>query len=169
MKEYLLTILLTITTGVTLFIFTLTNNHQTIPVFDTTDILFEHQTIHGNIVITSNIYDELSLAFLTRNISGMTYAGSSHARTLSDISFMTLPANSDIPFTTHAVASSNPNLHEIIVIESNSKIAHQAQAKKTTCEQTAVFVVSSVDLTGKDTIIIGLASDGTILVEIEIP
>jgi len=171
MKEIFLILLLTITTGATIFIFTLTNTHQTISVFDTDDILFEHQTLHGNIVVTSNTYDELSLAFLARNITGMSYAGSAYASASAqnDIHFMSLPANNNIPFTTHAVVSTNPNLHEIIVMESDSSIAHQALAKKTTCADTAVFMVSSVDLTGTDVFIIGLDSNGTILVEIEIP
>ena len=169
MKEHFLTLFLAITTGVTILIFTLTNAYRTTPVFDFNDILFEHQTIHGNIVITSNVYDELALSFLNRGIGGITYAGSSYPITLNDTSFITLPANADIPFTTHAVVSSNPNLHEVIVMESESKIAHVAHAKKTTCVNTAVFLVSSVDLTGSDALIVGLNSKGDILVEIEIP
>ena len=54
-------------------------------------------------------------------------------------------------------------------MESNSRIAHRAHAKKTTCELTAVFMVSSVDLTGDDVLIVGLDSNGAILVEIEVP
>ena len=169
MKENLLIILLAITTGAAIFIFTLTNTHEAISVFDTEDILFEHQTLHGNIIVASNTYDELSLAFLTRNITGLSYAGSAYATSQNDIYYMSLPANANIPFTTHAVVSTNPNLHEIIVIESGSEIAHQAHAKKTTCTDTAVFMVSSVDLTGDDVFIIGLDLDGAILVEIEIP
>jgi len=169
MKEFFLTLLLAITTGATILIFTLTSSHQSLLVFDSADILFEHQTIHGNIIITSNTYDELSLSFLNRNIGGMMQAGSSLAQAQGNTSFMSLPANSDIPFTTHAVISSNPNLYEIIVVESGSRIAHKAHAKKTTCEDTAAFVVSSADLTGVDTFIVGLDADGTILVEIEIP
>jgi len=169
MKDHFLTLLLTITTGATIFIFTITNNHQTIAVFDDDDILFEHQTIHGNIVISSNTYDELSLSFLTRDFSGMKQAGVSLATPEDDIFFMSLPANDDIPFTTHAVVSLNPDLQEIIVMESGSKIAHQAQAKKTTCETAAVFIVSSADLTGDDVLIIGLDKEGAILVEIETP
>lgn len=169
MKERFLTLFLAITTGITLFIFTLTNTHQDAPVFDFDDILFEHQTVHGNIVVTSNAYDEFFLSFLNRGISGTTYAGSSYATTQDDISFMTLRANADIPFTTYAVVSLDPNLHEIIVTEAGSRIAHQAHAKKTTCEHTAVFLVASVDLTGNDVLIVGLDSDGTIIVEIEIP
>jgi len=175
MKEHFLTLFLALTTGITIFIFTLINSHQDLPVFDFDDILFEHQTMHGNIVVASNAYDEFVLSFSTRGIGGMAYAGSSYGITHDDISFMTLPANANIPFTTHAVVSSNPNLHEIIVMESGSRIAHRAHAKKTTCEQsigcsnTAVFLVSSVDLTGNDALIVGLDSNGTIIVEIEIP
>ena len=54
-------------------------------------------------------------------------------------------------------------------MESGLKIAHQARAKKTTCEDTAVFLVSSVDLTGREVLVIGLDHRGNILVEIEIP
>ena len=169
MKEYFLTLFLAITTGATILIFTLTNTHQAAPVFDFEDILFEHQTIHGHIVVTSNVYDELALSFLNRGIGGMTYAGSAYAVTLYDTSFITLPANADIPFTTHAVVSPNPNLLEVIVVESEALIAHRAHAKKTTCANTAVFLVSSIDLTGNNTLIIGLDQEGNILVEIEIP
>ena len=169
MKEYFLTIFLAITTGVTILIFSLTNAHQAAPVFDFNDILFEHQTIHGNIVVTSNVYDELALSFLKRGISGMTYVESAYATALYDTSFITLPANANIPFTTHAVVSPNPNLHEVIVMESGSKIAHRAHAKKTTCDNTAVFLVSSVDLTGNDVLIVGLDKEGNTLVEFEIP
>ena len=153
----------------TIFIFTLVNTSYAIPVFDFDDILFEHQTMHGNIVVTSNVYNQFSLAFLNRSINGMTYAGSTYATNQDDIFFMTLPANANIPFTTHAVVSSHPDLHEIIVMESGLSIAHQAQAKKTTCMYTSVFMVSSADLTGNDVLILGLDSDGMILVEIEIP
>ena len=169
MKDHFLTLLLTLTTGATIFIFTLTNSHQAIPVFDDDDILFEHQTIHGNIVISSNTYDELSLSFLTRDFYGMKQAGVVLATPKDDTFFMTLPANDDIPFTTHAVVSLNPDLQEIIVMESGSKIAHQAQAKKTTCETAAVFIVSSADLTGENVLIVGLDEKGTILLEIETP
>jgi len=169
MKDHFLTLLLAITTGATIFIFTLTNTHQTVPVFDDDDILFEHHTIHGNIVVSSNIYDELSLSFLTRDISGLRQAGITLATPYDDTFFMSLPANDEIPFTTYAVVSANPNLQEIIVMESGSKIAYQAQAKKTTCETAAIFVVSSADLTGDDVLIVGLDAKGTILVEIEIP
>jgi len=175
MKEHFLTLFLALTTGITIFIFTLINSHQALPVFDFDDILFEHQTRHGNIVVASNAYDEFVLSFLTRGIGGITYAGSSYEITHDDIAFMTLPANTSIPFTTHAVVSLNPNLYEIIVMESGSRIAHRAHAKRTTCEQsidcskTAVFLVSSVDLTGNNVLVVGLDRDGTIIVEIEIP
>jgi len=175
MKEYSLTLFLAVTTGISIFIFLLTNPHQTFPVFDFGDILFEHQTMHGHIVVRSNAYDEFALSFLNRGIGGLTYAGSSYGITHDDTSFITLPANADIPFTTYAVVSLNPNLHEIIVMESGSRIAYQAHRKKTACEQptvcstTAVFMVSSIDLTGNDVLIVGLNQDGTIIVEIENP
>ena len=169
MKEHFLTLFLTITTGLTLFIFTRTNTHQAVPVFNFDDILFEHQTNQGNIVVRTNAYDELVLSFLNRRIGGMTYAGSSYGTHHDDTAFMTLPASADIPFTTHAVVSTNPDLHEVIVMESGSTIAHQARAKKTTSTETAVFLVSSMDLRGHETFIIGLDTNGTIIVEIEIP
>lgn len=169
MKERFLTLFLAITTGITLFIFTRTHAHQDMPVFDFNDILFEHPTVHGRIVVTANAYEDFSLSFLNRGIGGTTYAGSAYATTQDDISFMTLPANGNIPFTTYAVVSRDPNLHEVIVTESGSRIAHQARAKKTTCEDTAVFLVASVDLTGQDVLVIGLDADGTIIVEIEMP
>ena len=168
MKECFLTLFLMMTTGITIFIFTLINSHQAVPVFNFDDILFEHQTMHGNIVVSSNAYDEFVLSFLNRGIGGPVYAGSSYATVYDDTSFITLPANTDIPFTTHAVVSSNPDLHQIIVTESGSRIAHHAHAKETTCENSAVFMVSSVDLTGNDALVVGLDSDNAIILEIEI-
>ena len=168
MTEHFLTLFLTITTGITIFIFTLINSHQAISVFDFDDILFEHQTMHGNIVVTMDAYDEFVLSFLNRSIGGNIYAGSSYAALYDDTSFITLPARANIPFTTHAVVSSNPNLHEIMVIESGSRVAHHARAKMTTCENLAVFLVSSADLIGNDVLIIGLDSIGTVLMEVEV-
>jgi len=173
MKEHLLTIFLAFTTGITLFIFSFISSRSTLPVFDFDDLLFEHQTIHGNIVITSNPYGEFTLSFLNRDIGGLRHAGSAYEERFdSDISFLNLPANADIPFTIHAVVSSNPDLHEVIIMESGSQIAHGTHAKKTTCEHcspTAVFMVASSDLTGEDVLILGLNQQGEILVEIEIP
>ena len=168
MKEYVLTLFLAVTTGITLFIFTLTRP-QIVPVFDVDDILFEHQSMHGHIIVRSNAYDEVALSFLNRGIGGMTYAGSSYATTYDEASFMTLPATAHIPFTTHALMSTHPHLHEIIVVEAGSTIAHHAYAKKTTCEQTSVFLVASSDLVGSDVLIMGLDAHGRVIVEIEIP
>lgn len=140
-----------------------------IPVFDFDDILFEHQTTHGNLIISTNPYDELTLAFASRNIVNMAYEGSTTAVQDSDTTYLTLPATDTIPFTTHTVVSTDANLHEIIVIEAGSPIAHQAHAKKTARDDTTVFMVSSADLIGSDALIIGLTSNNEIILEIEIP
>ena len=169
MKEHLLTLFLAITTGITLFVFTIVNAQPTVPVFSMEEILFEHQTVHGNLVITLDAYEELRLSFLNRVPRGETYAGSTLATTLADTSFLSLPAAGEIPFTTHAVVSTNSNLHEVIVVESGFGIAHRTHAKKTTCADTSVFLVSSFDFTGEDVLIIGLDVDGQAVVEIALP
>lgn len=160
---------LAITTSITIFIFILTHSHEEVSVFDFDDILFEHQTIHGNIIVSTNPYDELTLAFAGRNIGGMAYLGSTTAVIDSNMTHLTLPATDTIPFTTHTVISTDPNLHEIIVIEADAPIAHQAHAKKTACGSAAVFMASSADLIGNEALIIGLTSNNEIILEIEIP
>lgn len=169
MKEHFLILFLAITTCITIFIFNLTHSHQSIPVFDVNDILFEHQTVHGNLIVSTNLYNELILAFTSRNIGDMAYEGSTTAMIESDMTYLTLPATDTIPFTTHTVVSTDPNLHEIIVIEAGSQIAYHANAKKTVKDDTTVFMVSSADLIGSETLIIGLTSNNEIILEIEIP
>lgn len=169
MKEHLLILFLAITTCFTIYIFTLTHSHEPIPVFDIDDILFEHQTTHGNLIISTNPYDELTLAFAHRNIGNLSYSGSTSAVIEADMTYLTLPATDTIPFTTHTVVSTDPNLHEIIVIEAGSQIAYHANAKKAARDDTTVFMVSSADLTGSEAIIIGLTSNNEIILEIEIP
>ena len=169
LKEHTLTLFLTVTTGITIFIFTLTNSHVPIPVFDFDDILFEHQTSQGHIVVSTNPYNELILAFTGRNIGNMAYLGSTTTSIDSDFTHLMLPATADIPFTTHAVVSTNSNLHEILVIESGTSIAHHAQGKEATDPDTTVFMVASTDLTGSEALIIGLTSNHEIILEIEIP
>jgi len=169
MKEHLLTLLLAITTGITMFVFTVIHTQPTVPVFSQDEILFEHQTSQGNIIVRQNAYDEFALSFLTRGIAGKSYVGSSYATTHDDVHFSTLAASANIPFTTHAIVSSNPDLHHVIIMESGFQIAHGTHAKRTTCELTQVFLVSSVDLTGKDVMVVGFDAEGTIILEIAIP
>jgi len=169
LKEHFLILFLVITTSITIFIFTLTNSHVPIPVFNANDILFEHHTIHGNIIVSTNPYDELILAFAGHNIGSMEYLGSVATVIDSDMIHLVLPATDTIPFTTHTIVSTNPDLHEIIVMRTNTSIAHQAHAKKTACDETAVFMVSSTDLTDGGVLIIGLAANNEIILEIEIP
>ena len=169
MKEHLLTLFLAVTTGVTMFVFTIVNRPITIPVFGLDTVLFEHQTIHGHLVITSSAYDDFQLSFLTQGVGGQRYLGSTFASTLDETHFVSLVAGHDIPFTTHAVISTNPLLHEIIVVERGFRIAHRAHAKKTTCADTSVFVVSSFDLTGEDVLIIGLDVQGDVVVDMALP
>lgn len=169
MKEHLLTVFLALTTGLTLLIFSMINTRVVVPVFDTRDILFKHQTIHGQFVITSNVYDELTLSFLERTISGLIDKDNAYGTVVDDVTILSLPQSSDVPFTTHAVVSANGDLHEIIVMESGFQIAHHAHGKKTTCEHLAVFMVSSVDLTGQDVLILGFDQQHQLLFEIQIP
>ena len=170
MKEHLLTLILAITTAITLLILNW-EHAEAIPTFNATEILFEHQTTQGSILITANPYDELTLSFLRRTITGFSQAGSTYATTttLANTVFLSLPATKTIPFTTHALLSTHPELHEIIVTEQTFPIAHSTHQKKTTCGQFAVFLVASPDLTGEEVLILGLDQDGAILVEIEIP
>jgi len=183
MKEHFLTLFLAVTTIMTLLIFNWTRSAGAIPVFNADEILFEHQTTQGNILITSDPYDELTLSFLRRNINGFTQAGSAYPSntTLDEVVFLSLPATDTIPFTIHALVSTHPELHQIIVTESGSQIAHGTHQKKTTCKQStdckqsvdcleiAAFLVASPDLTGEDGLILGLDQTGAILLEIEIP
>ena len=177
MKEHFLTLFLAVTTALTLLIFHATGRAYSIPVFNADEILFEHQTIHGNILITSNAYDELTLSFLTRNINGFTQVGYTYATdtALAEVAFLSLQATEDIPFTIHALVSTHPDLQQIFVTESGSQIAHVSNGmhdlneKKTTHANTTVFLVASADLTGTDVLILGLDAAGAILVEIEIP
>jgi len=169
MKEHLLMLFLAITTGITMFIFTTIHTQPTMPVFSQDEILFEHPTAQGNIIVRQNAYDEIALSFVGRGMAGLSYAGSSYATTHNDVHFSTLVAGGIIPFTTHAIVSSNPALHQVIVIESGFPIAHGTHAKRTTNEDVAVFLVSSVDLTGKNVLVVGFDPEGTILFEFEVP
>ena len=156
-------------TCVSVFIFFLVDSHEPVFVFDTGDILFENRTIHGNLTVSMSPYDELILAFARRNIGRMAHLGHTVAPVDSDITHLTLPATDTIPFTTHALISTDPTLHEMIVIEANAPIAHQSHAKKTVCERATVFMVSSADLTGREAFIIGLNANSEVILEIEIP
>ena len=169
LKERFLILFLAITTSISIFIFILTHSHEPIPVFDFDDILFEHQTIHGHLIISTNLYDELILAFAGHNMGSMTQLGHTTAVIDSDITHLVLPATDMIPFTTYAVVSTDPTLHELIVMEAGAPIAHQAHAKKTVCESATVFMVSSADLTGREAFIVGLTSNNETILEIEIP
>lgn len=169
MKEHLLTLFLAITTSATLFIFTVINSQVAVPVFNQNHILFEHQTAHGNLVVSFDAFEDFRLSFLTRGINGKTYADSSFATTLGDLHILTLVSSETIPFTTHAIVSTNPELSEIIIVENGFKIAHRAHAKKTACNNTAVFMVSSIDLTGNDVLFMGFDINGELIAEIAIP
>lgn len=169
MKEHLLTGFLALTTGITILIFSMINGQPVVPTFGQDAILFEHQTTQGQIVVRQNTYDQFALSFLTRSIAGQNYAGSSYSNTRDTTQLLTLVASSEIPFTTHAVVSSNSDLHQIIIMEAGFPIAHQAHAKRTTCADTTVFLVSSVDLTGKDVMVFGFDINGELIVEIAIP
>jgi len=169
MKEHLLTLFLAITTGITIFVFTVINAPQAVPAFSPDEILFEHPTVQGNIVVRQNAYDEFALSFINRGMMGKSYAGSSYATSFDDTQLLTLVAGPGIPFTSHAVVSSNSELHQVIIMESGFPIAHGAHAKRTTCEDWAVFLVSSVDLTGNDVLVVGFDLNGTMIWEIAIP
>lgn len=168
MKEHLLTLFLAITTGITMFVFTIIHTQQATPVFSQDEILFEHPTAQGNILVRQNAYDEFALSFLTRGITGKNYAGSSYSTGNHETHLLTLVAGSGIPFTSHAVVSSNPDLHQIIIMESGFPIAHGTHAKRSTCELTQVFLVSSVDLTGIDVTVVGFDINGEVIWEFEV-
>ena len=169
MKEHLLTLFLAITTGITILVFTVVNAPQAVTAFSQDEILFEHPTAQGNIVVHQNAYDEFALSFINRGMMGKSYAGSSYATSLDDTHLLTLTAGPGIPFTSHAVVSSNPELHQVIIMESGFQIAHGSHAKRTSNEDLAVFLVSSVDLTGNDVLVVGFDVDGAIIWEIAIP
>jgi len=170
MKEHFLTLFLAITTGITILIVTLVNAYPAVAVFDFSDILFNHQTAHGNLVVTASAYDELMLSFLTHNLGGSVKMGSAYASPYNEKTALAiLPANQDIPLTTYAIITTEPALQQVIVLEAGFKIAHHARAKRTTDEALAVLMISSVDLTGHDSLIIGLDADDAVLFEIEIP
>lgn len=171
MKEHLLTLFLTVTTALTLTIFSMISTHGSIPVFDANEILFKHQTIHGNFVITADAYDNYTLSFINRGIINSNKMGNFYgvATAVDDIYFLSLTSSNITPFMTYALVSQNSDLYEVVVFAKASQIAHATHAKKTTCDQTAVFMVSSVDLVGKNVLILGLDQAGTIVLEIEIP
>ncbi|MCL1991152.1 MAG: hypothetical protein FWG67_09720 [Defluviitaleaceae bacterium] len=171
MKEHLLTLFLAFTTGITLFISSWIHASIAVPVFDANDLLFEHQTTRGHLVITFNAYDDFTLSFLNRNINGFSQVGTAYGQPTAheSISLISLPADHHVPFTTHVLLSTHPKLHHMIVIESGSQIAHGAHGKETTRTDTTAFMVASTDLTGEDVLILGLDQQGAILVEIEIP
>jgi len=169
LKEHLLTLFLTVTTIATLLIFSHLNQPRDTTVFDINDVLFEHQTTVGHLMITSNPYNELSLTFFNRHIDRLSYVDSASVNDDHETSHLLLASSLDVPFTTHAVISRNPDLHEILVMESGSPIAHHAHAKKTACDLTAVFMVASSDLTGEDFFVIGLNAEGEVILEIDTP
>jgi len=168
MKEHLLTLFLAVTTVTTMLAFNWTRT-EAILVFNPEEILFEHHTVQGKIMITTNPYEELTLSFLNHTFNGFILVDSAYATdtTLTNTAFLSLPATENIPFTIYAITSANPELHQIIVTESGLPIAHGMRQKKTTCPDTHVFLVTSSDLIGKDALILGLDQAGAILVEIE--
>lgn len=169
MKEHFLTLFLAVTTGLTIFIFVLINQPRAVTVFSFDDLLFEHQTSHGNLVIDQQATGDLRLAFLTRGINGQSYAGSVYEIEPGDTTLLTLAANENIPFTTHALVSSNREISEVLVIEHGFPIAHRAHGKTTLSDEKVVFMVSSVDLTGRDALIVGIDESGATVVEFSLP
>jgi len=169
LKEHLLTLFLVGSTALTILVFAHLNQLETLPVFDTNDLLFEHQVTRGSFVLTSDPYRTLTLAFLNRDIAGFSYVGSTYTIRTDEISHLFLESNENIPFTTHVIVSRNPDLQEVLVMESGTSIAHHARAKKTACDETAVFVISSSDLSNEDFLVIGLNSAGEIIWEVDTP
>jgi len=168
MKEHLLTVFLAITTAITIFTVAWIERPRDIAVFDFYDIVFEQQTMHGNLMITSDAYNELTLSFLNRKIAGQEITATAYATGNDAISFMALISNENVPFTTFALVSRDSSIHEMIVVETGFPIAHQTLAKTDATEGQDVFMVSSSDFTGGDVLIFGLDEDGNIIVEIEI-
>ena len=166
LKEHVLTLLAGLATLATIITFTMISRPIAETVFDGGTILFEHRVQNGKVAIAQNYDNQLSLAYFNRNTSRFDYKDSHRQLVKTDVTHLVLPSSEDVPFTTHAIVSTAPDIHEIIVIETGFPIAHHAFAKETLIETTSVFMVASSDFNGEDFLVVGLDINGDVLFEI---
>ena len=166
LKEHFLTLIAGLATLATILTFTFINRTTDQFVFDSQDVLFEHQVASGKLIISNNYYDQVTLAFLDRNILSFNQVDSTTANLENQTIHLLLPTSEAVPFTTHVVLSSNPKLHEILVIEEGNQIALHARSKEAVSGDKNVFMVSSPDISGANFTVFGLDANGEIIYEI---
>lgn len=169
MKEHLLTLFLALTTALTIIAFSTISNNRSVLVTKTDDLLFLHQTVHGNFAINKNLNGEIYLSLTQRGFNGFNETTRSYGLVRNDTTFLMLTPDEKNSLATFAVISQNDELHEIIVFYDNSPIAHHAHAKKTTCDTLAVFLIATQEITSNDVLILGLNIEGEIIFEIQNP
>lgn len=140
------------------------------------EVLFEHKVNEGNILLYRTLGgDELSLAFLSRDFTGIQYIDSATQYDITaleeqaGITYVVLPKSEKIPFTIYGGLTTNTNLNEIFVTEPSFQIAHSIHMMEPLNgeDNLHVWLAASADFTGHSFSIIGLANDGTIIGDIE--
>ena len=140
------------------------------------EIILEHQTNEGNILLYRTLGgDELTLAFLSRNFTGVQYVKSATQYDIASleekagITYVVLPKSDDFPFTVYAGITTNPDLSEVFVTEPSFPIGHSVNMMSTLVddENLYVWVAASPDFTGETFSILGVAADGTLIGDIE--
>ena len=140
------------------------------------EVLLEHQTNEGNILLYRTLGgDELTLAFLSRNFTGIQYVESATQYDISaleeqaGITYVVLPKSDDIPFTIYAGLTTNPDLNEIFVTEPGFQIGHGVRMMDTRIDEEGlyVWVAASSDFSGENFSILGVSADGSLIGDIE--
>lgn len=151
-----------------------TEEAMTIAGIQTTDILYEQKTEKGNLILYQDPFsDSLSLAFLERSFSGFELMDSITKHDIasleeqSGLSYVMLAKSDDVPYTTYAGLTTNPDLFEVLITEIGFPIAHSAKVITSDIEGIYIWLAYSPDFTGSNYSLIGLADDGTVVGDIE--
>ena len=164
-KSHFTTLYLCMTISCSLLILLLINRHESLPVTGIENLLFEHQTTQGNIILARNLYDELTLAFLARNIGGLEKTAYQIRQEEETFTHLTL-ASDDVPFVVHAIVMHDPQVHEILLISEHLPIAHRALAQTLYIEDAHLFLFASSDIS-EQVLLIGLDTEGHVVFEYE--
>lgn len=180
MKKLVITISILVTALLLTFITQYNKGAQTseaamtIAGIQTTDILYEQKTDKGNLVLYQEPFsDSLSLAFLERSFSGFEFVDNATQHDIASLeeqaglSYVMLPQSDDVPYTTYAGITTNPDLFEVLITEAGFPIAHSAKVITSEIEGTYIWLAYSPDFTGNGYSLIGLTDDGNIVGDIE--
>lgn len=151
-----------------------TQEAMTIAGLNTLEVLYEKKTNDGSILLYRTPGEEqLSLAFLNRNLLGYEYIDSAiqyETTSLEEqagLTYVSLKKSDAIPYTIYAGVTTNPDLFEVLVTEPTFQIAHSAKVFESNVEGTYIWMAYSTDFTGENFSLIGLNQEGDIIGDLE--